>query len=107
MHMVHVHGVETYMPPTICMVSSVNHYTEMQRLSKFHPKSWNICWHIQHFAPTCNVNASMVGHVMENYTCLSCGSNLYDVNFGDSYGHHIVLVSDVHRSMMHKSPLTT
>ena len=36
----------------------------------------------------------VVGHVLENYTCLSSGRDLYDADFGDSYGHQTVLVGD-------------
>ena len=36
----------------------------------------------------------VVGHVLENYTGLSFGRNLYDTDFGDSYGHQTVLVGD-------------
>ena len=36
----------------------------------------------------------VVGHVLENYTCLSSGRDLYDVDFGDSYGNQTVLVGD-------------
>ena len=35
-----------------------------------------------------------VGFVLDNYTCLSSGRDLYDVEFGVSYGHQTVLVSD-------------
>ena len=35
---------------------------------------------------TC-VQTWVVGHVLENYTCLSSGRDLYDADFGDSYGH--------------------
>jgi hypothetical protein len=34
------------------------------------------------------------GHVLENYTCLSSGRDLYDVEFGVSYGRQTVLVGD-------------
>ena len=36
----------------------------------------------------------MVGHVLENYTCLLSGRDLYNADFGYSYGHQIVLVGD-------------
>jgi hypothetical protein len=36
----------------------------------------------------------VVGHVLENYTCLSSGKDLYDADFGDPYGHQTVLVGD-------------
>jgi hypothetical protein len=36
----------------------------------------------------------VVGYVLENYTCLSSGRDLYDVDFGISYGHQNVIVSD-------------
>ena len=36
----------------------------------------------------------VVIHVLENYTCLSSGRDLYDADFGDSYGHQTVLVGD-------------
>ena len=36
----------------------------------------------------------VVGHVLENYTCLSSGRDLYDADFGDSYGHQAIIVGD-------------
>jgi hypothetical protein len=36
----------------------------------------------------------VVGHVLENYNCLSSGRDLYDADFGDPYGHQTVLVGD-------------
>lgn len=36
----------------------------------------------------------VVGHVLENYTCLSYGKDLYNADFGDSYGHQTVLVGE-------------
>ena len=36
----------------------------------------------------------VVGHVLENYTCLSSGRDLYVADFGDSYGNQTVLVGD-------------
>ena len=36
----------------------------------------------------------VVGHVLENYTCLSSGRDLYDADFGDLYGNQTVLVGD-------------
>jgi hypothetical protein len=35
-----------------------------------------------------------VEYVLENYTCLSSGKDLYNVEFGVSYGHQTVHVSD-------------
>ena len=35
-----------------------------------------------------------LGHVLENYTCLSSGRDLYDAAFGDTYGQQTVLVGD-------------
>ena len=42
---------------------------------------------------TC-VETWVVGHVLENYTCLSSRINFYDADFADSYGHQTVLVGD-------------
>ena len=36
----------------------------------------------------------VVRHVLENYTCMSSGRDLYDADFGDSYSHQTVLVGD-------------
>lgn len=36
----------------------------------------------------------VVGHVLENYTCLLSGRNLYDADFGNLYGHKTVLIGD-------------
>jgi hypothetical protein len=36
----------------------------------------------------------VVGHFLKNYTCLPSGRNLYDADFGDTYGQQTVLVGD-------------
>ena len=41
-----------------------------------------------------SVETWAVGYVLENYTCLSSGRDLYDVEFGVSYGNQTVLVCD-------------
>ena len=43
---------------------------------------------------TCVLETWVVGHVLENYTCLSSGRNLYDADFGVSHGHQTVLVGE-------------
>ena len=40
----------------------------------------------------------VVGHVLQNYTCLSFGIDLYDADFGDLYDHQTVLVGDYESS---------
>jgi hypothetical protein len=46
------------------------------------------------YVPSTRARTWVVGHVLENYTCLSSGRDLYDADFGDTYGHQTVLVGD-------------